>query len=117
MKLSATTLGCPDWSLDEIVARCSEYGLQGVDFRGIRDVLDVTQLPEFTTDIGPTRRKIEDAGLCVSGISSSIRVCVPEKLEENIEEARRTIETACALGCQQVRVLAAVTARPIRKRL
>ena len=104
MKLSATTLGCPEWSLDEIIARCSEYGLQGIDFRGIRDVLDVTQLPEFTSEIGLTRRKIEDAGLGVSGISSSIRVCVPEKLEENLEEARRTIAAARDLGCQQVRV-------------
>ena len=85
MKLSITTLGCPQWSLDEIIARCSAYGLDGIDFRGIRDVLDVTQLPDFTTEVGLTRRKMEDVGLCVSGISSSIRVCVPEKLEENLE--------------------------------
>ena len=78
--------------------------MQGIDFRGIRDVLDVTQLPEFTSEISLTRRKIEDAGLGVSGISSSIRVCVPEKLEENLEEARRTIAAARDLGCQQVRV-------------
>ena len=55
MKLSTTTLGCPEWSLDEIITRCSEYGLQGIDFRGIRDALDVTQLPEFTSEIGLTR--------------------------------------------------------------
>ena len=29
---------------------------------------------------------------------------MPEKLEENLEEARRTIAAASALGCQQVRV-------------
>ena len=85
MKLSITTLGCPQWGLDEIIARCSAYGLDGIDFRGIQDVLDVTQLPDFTTEVGLTRRKMEDVGLCVSGISSSIRVCVPEKLEENLE--------------------------------
>ena len=104
MKLSTMTLGCPKWGLDDIIARCSAYGLDGIDFRGIRDVLDVTQLPDFTTEVGLTRRKMEDVGLCVSGISSSIRVCVPEKLEENLEEARRTIAAASALDCQQVRV-------------
>ena len=104
MKLSITTLGCPQWSLDEIIAHCSAYCLDGVDFRGMRDVLDVTQLPDFITEVGLTRRKMEYVRLCVSGISSSIRVCVPEKLEENLEEARRTIAAASALGCQQVRV-------------
>ena len=104
MKLSTTTLGCPQWDLDQIVANCSAFGLQGVDFRGIGDALDVTQLPEFTSGVGETRRKLDDAGLLVSGISSSIRVCVPEQLDDNLEEARRTIAVAKALSCQQVRV-------------
>jgi len=104
MKLSTTTLGCPQWSLDEIVSNCSAYGLQGIDFRGIGDSIDVTQLPEFTTDLAETRRKLDDADLRVAGISSNIRVCVPEKLQDNLEEARRTIAVAKALDCAQVRV-------------
>ena len=36
--------GLSQWSLDEIIAHCSAYCLDGVDFRGMRDVLDVTQL-------------------------------------------------------------------------
>ena len=33
--------------------------------------------------------KIADAGLEVSGIASSINVCVPEARERNLEEAKR----------------------------
>ena len=88
MKLSFTTLGCPDWDLDTICAKGSEYGYDGVDFRGLQETMDVTQLPAFTSDIAETRAKLQDAGLEVSGISSSIRVCVPEKLEDHLEEAR-----------------------------
>jgi len=107
MKLSTTTLGCPAWSLDEIIANCSEYGLDGVDFRGVQDTLDVTQMAEFTSGISETKRKLSDVGLVVSGISSSIRVCVPENLEDNIEEAKRTIAVVKALGCGQIRVFGA----------
>jgi sugar phosphate isomerase/epimerase len=104
MKLSTTTLGCPAWTLDEIITNCSEYGLDGVDFRGIEDTIDVTQLAEFTSGINETKKKLDDVGLEVSGISSSIRVCVPEKLEDHLEEARRTIAAVKALDCGQIRV-------------
>ena len=104
MKLTFTTLGCPAWDLDTICHRASEYGFQGVDFRGYLDTLDVTTLPEFTTGAAATRKKINDAGLEVSGVSSSITVCAPEKWGNNLEEARRTIETAIALGAPNVRI-------------
>ena len=48
--------------------------------------------------------KLEDFCLDVSGISSSIRICLRELLRENLEEARRTIEVVRALGCDKVRV-------------
>jgi sugar phosphate isomerase/epimerase len=104
MKISFMTLGCPNWDLDTICDRGMEYGFEGVDFRGYLDEIDITRLPEFTTQAASTRRKLEDAGLAVSGISSSIRVCAPEKLEGNLEEARRTIEVTNALEALNIRV-------------
>lgn len=104
MKVGFTTLGCPDWDLDTICARGSEYGFDGVDFRGLLDTLDVTLLPAFTTGAAETRRKLDDAGLEASGISSSIRLCAPERRDDNIEEAKRTIAVAQALGCKHIRV-------------
>jgi sugar phosphate isomerase/epimerase len=104
MKISFMTLGCPDWDIDTICTRGQEYGYDGVDLRGYLDQIDVTLLPEFTTQASETRRKLEDAGLIVSGISTSIRVCNPEALERNLEEARRTIPVAKAFGTTNVRV-------------
>jgi len=40
----------------------------------------------------------------VCGISSSIRVCDLDKRQGSIEEAKRTIVVAQALGCQHIRV-------------
>jgi sugar phosphate isomerase/epimerase len=104
MKLAFMTLGCPGWNLDTICERGREYGFDGVDFRGYLDTIDITLRPEFTTGAAATRRKLADAGLEVNAISSSITVCVPEKLETNLEEARRTIGTAQALGAANVRI-------------
>jgi sugar phosphate isomerase/epimerase len=104
MKLSVMTLGCPTWDLDTVLARAKEYGYQGVDFRGLAGEMDITKLPLFTTDIAATRRKIAAAGLEVSGISSSIRVCDPGNRQGNIEEAKRTIPVALELGARNIRI-------------
>ena len=104
MKLSFTTLGCPRWDLDTIIFRAAEYGYDAVDFRGVAAALDVTVLPEFSTGVATTRRKLADAGLAVSAISSSIQVCQLAKHAANLDEARRTIAVAQALDCHTVRI-------------
>ncbi len=104
MKISFMTLGCPNWDLDTICARGKEYDFDGVDFRGYLDALDITLLPKFTRDVAATYRQLQSAGLEVSAVSSSITLCAPEKLESNLEEARRTIPVARGLACRNVRV-------------
>ncbi len=76
----------------------------GVDFRGYLDTIDITQRAEFTSGVAATRRQLSEAGLAVSAISSSITVCFPERLAANLEEARRTIAVAHALGAPNVRI-------------
>ncbi|MFH1569231.1 MAG: sugar phosphate isomerase/epimerase family protein, partial [Gemmatimonadota bacterium] len=57
-----------------------------------------------TTGLRDTARRLRDAGLQVSCISSGISICEPERLEANLAEAARTIPVARALGCGRVRV-------------
>jgi sugar phosphate isomerase/epimerase len=104
MKISFMTLGCPNWELDTICAKGKEYGYHGVDFRGYLEALDITLLPEFTSQAASTLRQLNKAGLEVSAISSSIQVCVSENLEKNLDEARRTISAAHDLRCSNVRI-------------
>ena len=104
MKLSITTLACPDWSLATVCEKAREYGYDGVDFRGLGESLDVTTMPEFTTGVSATARMLADHGLAVSGLSSGIRVCDVERRAACVEEARRTIGVALALGATDVRV-------------
>jgi len=71
MKLAFSTLGCPKWNLDTIIARATEYGFSGVDFRGCAGELDLWKLPEFSTDLDRTARRLRKAGLEVPCVSSS----------------------------------------------
>ena len=103
-KISFMTLCCPAWDLDAICSRGQAYGFDGVDFRGYLDQIDITLLPEFTSRAAETYRQLQNAGLAVSGISSSIQVCVPEALEGNLEEARRTIAVAKAFESTNIRI-------------
>ena len=107
MELSFTTLGCPEWDLHTICTKGRDYGYDGVDFRGLQETMDITQLSAFTSGIAQTWQQLQDAGLEVSGINSNIRVCVPEKLQDNVEEARRSIPMAKALDCEAIRVFGA----------
>lgn len=104
MKIGFTTLGCPDWDLDTICAKARGYGFDGLDLRGLQDTLDITLLPAFTSGVRETKSQLTDAGLEVCGISSSIRLCDLGKRQGSMEEAKRTIAVAHALGCQHIRV-------------
>jgi sugar phosphate isomerase/epimerase len=103
-RLSFTTLGCPNWDLATICRRGREYGFSGVDFRGYLESVDITTRPEFTSAVADTRRRLDEAGLEVSAISSSLQVCEPGRQPANLEEARRTIAVAHDLACGNVRV-------------
>src|SRR5512147_856061 len=86
MKLAFMTLGCPNWDLDTICTRGREYGFDGVDFRGYLDEIDITKLPLFTTQAAGTLRQLNDAGLEVSGVSTSIKVCDAGARAANLDE-------------------------------
>lgn len=104
MKLAFTTLGCPGWDIDTICEKGAAFGYDGVDFRGLQEEIDITITPEFTTNLSETKRKLDDAGLAVPNISTSISVCVPEKVDQFLDEAKRTIPIANVLGTSSLRV-------------
>jgi sugar phosphate isomerase/epimerase len=88
MKLSFTTLGCPNWDLDTIISKAVEYGYQGVDFRGYLNELDIYKLDEFTKEIEVTKEKFQKAGLVIPCFSSSIKLFTnkDEELEHSLQE-------------------------------
>ena len=106
MRLAFTTLGCPDWTLDQVIAGANEYGFDGVDFRGCAGEMDIWKLPEFSTGLEATARRISDAGLEVPCMSSSGRLLrdTHEERAESMDSLVRFVEIGAALGAKHVRV-------------
>ena len=105
--LAFSTLGCPDWSFDEIVARGVEYGYDGVEIRLIERETDLLKRPEFRPpQLVERKRQLADAGFRVCGLSSSVRF---EETERSVRDAqlaagRAYCDLARELGASFVRV-------------
>ena len=106
MKLSFTTLGCPEWSLREIVENAARMGYDGIDFRGLLEDVDVTGRPEFTTHLSDTKRLLSGNGIAVSGLAISARFAVvdPTEREAQFDEVRRNLELAAKLDTHVLRI-------------
>ncbi len=105
-KLGFSTIGCPDYGVDEVIALATGNGFDGIEIRHFRGTIDLVSLPEFTSDIAETRRRFEDAGLQVVGINTSVRMNALDKAKraEAMELARRNLAIATGLGAPYLRV-------------
>ncbi|MBS7611722.1 sugar phosphate isomerase/epimerase [Candidatus Bathyarchaeota archaeon] len=106
LKLSFSTLGCPRWDLHKIVRSAVEMGYEGIELRGLLEDLDITRRPEFTTELGKTKKLLADYGVSVSGISISARFGVvdPGEKRRQFDEARRNMILAADLNASVVRI-------------
>jgi sugar phosphate isomerase/epimerase len=107
-KLSFSTLGCPNWSLDTILKTAVSSGYQGVEFRGLMEQLDLTKCPEFSTSAraSEVRKRFADQGIQIVnlGASTQLHHADPVKRTQHLDEARRFIDLAQQLNCPFVRV-------------
>ncbi len=106
MKLSFTTLGCPGWTMKQVVENAAQMGYDAVDFRGLLEDVDVSKRPEFTTGLNETKKMFADNGLDISGIAISARYAVVDagEREKQFDETRRNMELARKLDTHILRV-------------
>jgi sugar phosphate isomerase/epimerase len=107
MKLSFSTLGCPKWSFDQILARGREYGFDAVAFRGVLGELDLTKVPEFAvSERQRSRERLHAAGLEPSMVLTSTRLMQTGKdeLEAGLRSAEAHIDIASDIGAPAIRV-------------
>jgi sugar phosphate isomerase/epimerase len=107
MKLSFSTLGCPDWSFDRILEKGPEYGFDGVAFRALGGEPDLTRAPEFAgAERARTRKRLAAAGLRTNLLATSARMLIadPAALEASQLQAEAHIDLAADLECPFIRV-------------
>lgn len=106
MKLSFSTLGCPEWSWNEIIATAKDMGFDGVEIRGVGKELYAPAIKEFTSDyIDDTKKKLSDTGIEIICLASACYLYDKEKTEKFIAEGKEYIDTANRLNAKFIRVL------------
>jgi sugar phosphate isomerase/epimerase len=102
-----STIGCPDYDIDQVIGIAKQNGYTGVEIRFIRGTVDLASLEEFSPGrIGETRRRFEDAGIDVVGINTGVRMASLEGAvrSKQMEAARANLDIAEALGAKYLRV-------------
>src|SRR5579859_1653352 len=106
--LSFSTLGCPDWDFKQVVDFAAAHDYQGIELRGIKRQLDLSQCEEFKSSENrrATLRMMKDRGLRFVDLGSSANLHFPEGAErtKNLDEAKRFIDIAEEIECPFIRV-------------
>jgi sugar phosphate isomerase/epimerase len=107
-RLSFSTLGCPDWSFDQIIDFAKENKYKGIEVRGILREMELTRVPEFSSPekISLTKTKMKERELAFVDLGSScaLHFSKGEERTKNLDEGKRFINLAAQLNCPYVRV-------------
>jgi sugar phosphate isomerase/epimerase len=107
MRPSFSTLGCPDWTLPQIIAIASEAGYEGIELRFVENEDSLWKLPAFRDENLPAvKRALADHGLVISCLDTSCRFHFPDAAERAhwMEEGERMSDLAAALGAPGIRI-------------
>ena len=106
MKLSFSTLGCPEWSWNEILATAKDMGFDGIEIRGVGNELYAPAIREFSANnIQSTKNKLKAMGLENVCLTSACYLYDKTNAGRYLEEGKAYIDTASALGASYIRVL------------
>ena len=107
MKLAFSTLGCPNWELEDVARAAREYGYAGVELRALGGGLDLLARPEFAPAAAEsTRRWLAGQGLSVCCVDTSCTFHDPDEEERHrqVGIAVSHCGLAAALGAPLIRV-------------
>jgi sugar phosphate isomerase/epimerase len=107
MKLSFSTLACPDWTLPCIVAIASSAGYDGIELRFVEGEDSLWKLPVFQPKkLLETRRLLADHGLKISCLDTSCRFHSPDPQARAswVTEGKRMADLAAELEAPGLRV-------------
>ncbi|HHW49571.1 MAG TPA: sugar phosphate isomerase/epimerase [Clostridiaceae bacterium] len=113
MKIAFSTLGCPDWSWDEILATAKDLGFDGVELRGIENEIYVPKAKPFNAaNIKATIERLNKLKLEIPCITSSCFLFDKENIDFYLNEGKDYIDLAEKLGVKYVRVLGDANPEP-----
>jgi sugar phosphate isomerase/epimerase len=102
-RITFSTLACPSWQIETIIAKASEFGYDGIEWRGGPQGHVQPELPAAKKSL--VRRLCSEAGLAslaVTAYTSFVSSSAEERLA-NVDELRHYADLAAELGATYVR--------------
>jgi len=114
MKISFSTLACPEYSWSDIYSMAKDIGFNGIEIRGLgNDIFAVNAQPFSDNKITETIKTLQRLNLEIPCLSSGCGLKYIEKTEENLNEIAQYIELAQKLNTPYIRILADREPMPI----
>jgi sugar phosphate isomerase/epimerase len=90
MKLAISTLGCPNWTFQQVLENFHAYGVEGIEVRGIDGKMEADDITWFAPDKqAETKALLKQYGLKIIGFGSSFSFHDAAKVAQVIEKAKR----------------------------
>ena len=106
MKLAFSTLGCPNWSWDEIFATAKDMGIDGIEIRGIENEMYAPRIRIFDEENREaTLARLRKADIALTQLTSGACLGMPEGPGSASQEVRDYVDMAAKLGVPYVRVM------------
>src|SRR5258707_344339 len=107
MKVSFSTLACPDWTMPQIIAMAAAESFDGIELRFVQGEDSLCKLPAISgKELAATKRALADHELPISCLDTSCRFHSPDVAERGrwITEGHRMADLAAELGAPGLRV-------------
>ena len=107
MKVSFSTLACPDWTMPQIIAMARAERYDGIELRFVQGEDSLWKLPVFSgRELTSTKRALADHALIISCLDTSCRFHSPDAAERErwIAEGERMADLAAEMGAPGLRV-------------
>jgi sugar phosphate isomerase/epimerase len=102
MKLGFSTVGCPNWGIQQIIEAARANGYDGIELRCYRGSLDLLKtLGEFPGGPAGFKRRLSRAGLEVCCLDTSVHLT---EADLSVADGYRMVDLAMALGAPYLRV-------------
>lgn len=106
MKLSFSTLGCPDWSWNNIIATAKDMGFDGIEIRGVENEIYAPAISVFNyKNIENVKSRLDSLNLKIICLTTACYLFDKERSRTVISEGKEYIDLAYALNVPYIRVL------------
>lgn len=105
IKLASSTLGCPLWKFGQVLDHYAEYGIEGVEIRGIDGIMEADQILQFFPENLPeTQRQMQEHGLRFVSFGTSVCMHAQKDRDALVSYMNRTADVCARVGIPSIRV-------------